>query len=833
MKKTLAEAAAFFLLSSVLCASPRSLDEYTSFFTRMSVDGKVESNKIACTKSWGLWGRTDKKLNGKIDSQQNYSFTYKAEDDFAIMPCDEITVKDKNKKIDGPTAYIFYAELFVDEGTVGPCFILRNQNDEVINWEGGYQEIHAKNEWQSCAATVIVCNGEQPSLIPSWMSGVTNSDVNKIQPRFIGDGIAKGKSRNVQLLKVRLQAPVQKTVVVQNSTLSLSLNSAEQTFAVTDKRTGRTYTQRPGDLHGAITVSCDKKNDSVAFTAIDCIDIRMLTFTATLDDDTIRCELSDEYTSSRNANSKAPDALSLRSIDSMSGTYAFPGAINVPANEYFVLPINEGISFYGNDPDMLTGDWYANYGHGMSMPFFGATDGKAGWMVVLDSSDDAGMRLSQFAGMNYACPVWDSECGSLGYTRKWRYIFVSDGGYVAIAKKYRAIAKQNGTLVTFTQKKAQRGQEGARRIETLRGTVNFWTWTDGTAEFCKQVYDSGINHILWSCKGSPRDVETMNKMDGVLTGRYDIYQDVMNPKNFNKIWYVSEDWVTEAFPKEIAVREDGGMVEAWPVEEKDDPKKEINCVSLCDMTAPSYARKRIGEELKTHAFGARFLDTTTASSLRECYSPDHPMTHAQSKAARVELLGVVSKENHLVCGSETGADYAVPVCDYFEGMLSLGPYRIDDAGRFCDQIVTSYPERVTKFMLGEKYRLPLWELVYHDCTVSMWYWGDFNNKMPDLWDKRDLFNALYACPPMFFTNKKDFSQQQERFVKSYKASAAITYATFDTEMIDHQFLTDDRTVQQTTFANGISVIVNFGDKEFVKNQMRVAPKSIYTIGIQQ
>jgi hypothetical protein len=34
------------------------------------------------------------------------------------------------------------------------------------------------------------------------------------------------------------------------------------------------------------------------------------------------------------------------------------------------------------------------------------------------------------------------------------------------------------------------------------------------------------------------------------------------------------------------------------------------------------------------------------------------------------------------------------------------------------------------------------------------------------------------------------------------------------EMTDHRFLTPDRSVQQTTFANGATVTVNFGDNAY-------------------
>jgi hypothetical protein len=123
-------------------------------------------------------------------------------------------------------------------------------------------------------------------------------------------------------------------------------------------------------------------------------------------------------------------------------------------------------------------------------------------------------------------------------------------------------------------------------------------------------------------------------------------------------------------------------------------------------------------------------------------------------------------------------------------------------------------ERVAKFQLGQAYRLPLWELVYHDCVVAQWYWGDYNNKLPALWDKRDLFNVLYGTPPMFMFEKKLWETQKARFVQSYANTCPYVRAAGYAEMTDHRFLTTDRNVQQTVFANGITITVNFGISPF-------------------
>ena len=238
------------------------------------------------------------------------------------------------------------------------------------------------------------------------------------------------------------------------------------------------------------------------------------------------------------------------------------------------------------------------------------------------------------------------------------------------------------------------------------------------------------------------------------------------------------------------------------------------CAVLCDKQALSYARKRVSEELKSAPYRCRFIDTTTASPWRECYHPDHPMTRSDSRHWKIELLRLMSEELHLVTGSVTGHDAAVPFVHYFEGMLSLGPYRVPDAGRRMIQPWTDVPPRVAKFQVGHRYRLPLWELVYHDCVIAHWYWGDYNNKLPPLWNKRDLFNILYGTPPLFMFTRKIWNENKERFVRSYKTICPVARTVGYAAMVDHRFLTPDRDVQQTSFSSGTTITVNFGEKPY-------------------
>jgi hypothetical protein len=197
------------------------------------------------------------------------------------------------------------------------------------------------------------------------------------------------------------------------------------------------------------------------------------------------------------------------------------------------------------------------------------------------------------------------------------------------------------------------------------------------------------------------------------------------------------------------------------------------------------------------------------------------MTRTESKEARVALLKMF--HDRVVVGTEDGREAAVPACDYFEGMMSPGSYRVPGSGRNLEEVFTEVPPAQIKVMLNESLRIPLFELVFHDCVVSYWYWCDHNSKVLPLWDKRDLFNRLYGTPPMFLFNESIWLQYKERFAQSYQIAQPVSIMTGYEEMIDHVYLTSDMTVQQTVFSNTVRVTVNFGTQEYKMTNGKVIP----------
>ena len=658
-------------------------------------------------------------------------------------------------------------------GTTTLGVVTRDAADKTINWTYGGRSPGEAKEWVFLRSRFIVPPGTAT-----------------IQPRLIGDGpatvwfddFALTRQGSLDALHAR-NLPA--AVSVGNAAVAVTLRTATATLEVKDKRTDRVWVQR-ADEGLLIVLEAKRDGNAIDMKLLDPVSMREMAASARLDGD------------------KPEIVIGIRSKGGMDAPLAWPAPFASAKGQWLILPVNEGIGYPVDDASLPSMHYHLYGGHGLCMPWFGAVESGAGWMAIIETPDDAAVNIPRHDGLLELVPQWESQQRAFGPERVIRYVIFSAGGHVAMAKRYREYAKKTGRFRTLEEKR-----KALPAVDLLVGAVNVWCWDKDAPAYCREMQSLGIRRILWSNARPPEELKTLNDM-GVLTSRYDIYQDAMNPENFPKLQWLHGDWTSDAWKNDdLMVGANGDWVRGWEVETKDG--KMIPCGTLCDRQAVDYAKRRIPPELATCPYRCRFIDTTTASPWRECYHAKHPMTRTESKQFRMDLLRYIGEGSGLVCGSETGHDAAVPYVDYFEGMMSLGPYRIPDAGRNMQGVVNDVPEMVAKFQTGHRYRLPLWELVYHDCVVAQWYWGDYNNKLPKLWDRRDLWNALYGTPPMFMFDRNVWTANSERFAKSYRTAATVARATGYSEMLSHEWLTSDHAVQRTRFANGVVVTVNFGD----------------------
>jgi len=585
-------------------------------------------------------------------------------------------------------------------------------------------------------------------------------------------------------------------LIVKNDFVSVALDTEDGTLTMTDHRCGKVWRQSSAGQADGKVKAAEIMDEKVGISWV---------WTGAEPD--VRCELVVE-----------PDrpefVVELSAMGSMK-SIRYPHPVVTEAGNRLIMPANEGISYPVEDKSIemrqqyFTADFWAFSGHmGICMPFWAVKDGDKAQMCIIETPDDATVRLERMGPNLTAVPRWESQKGRFGYTRRLRYVLFDKGGHVAVAKRYRRHAQRLGLVKTLKAKRAENPN-----VDVLIGGVNVWCRAEDPLPIVREMKSLGIKKILWSDKQNPETVRKLNAIDNVLTNRYENYCDVMDPQIVKEKlgggW--SSEWKRKAWPEDMIINSQGRHARGWAVYRDG---QTYWCSLLCASRALDHTRDRVPGELEESPETCRFLDVTCATPWQECYAPDHPMTRSQSKYWRMRLLKFMSEDMGLVTGSETGHQAAVPYVHYWEGMMSLARYRVDEAGRNMGQILHEVPERVSKFQLGQKYRLPLWELVFGDCVVSQWYWGDYNNKLPKLWKKRDLFNILYGTAPMFMFDKEFWEENKQRFARSYRNISEVTEAVGYARMLDHEFLDADRDVQRTTFSNGVVVTVNFGSEPY-------------------
>jgi hypothetical protein len=160
------------------------------------------------------------------------------------------------------------------------------------------------------------------------------------------------------------------------------------------------------------------------------------------------------------------------------GTFSFlPPLPPISPKSELLLP------FYGNgiavpvDGKEFRGWFFRTYG-ALDMPWVGVTDGKVGYLLLWDgrSADDGNAVIepvkTQHGELLSPVAYHDPTMRVFGYPRRVRYIFVAEGGYVAICKRYRDYAKRNGSLVTLLEKAKRKPA-----VKLLAGAPDVWVAT--------------------------------------------------------------------------------------------------------------------------------------------------------------------------------------------------------------------------------------------------------------------------------------------------------------------------------------------------------------------
>lgn len=652
--------------------------------------------------------------------------------------------------------------------------VTRTRSGDVISWNYAPAPVSGTTDWQQLQTQFIVPD-----------------DCATVQFRLSGSGIGTYWITDCAVLRLHIAHLIgtrSKTIRLYNDSLDVLVNGATGSLTIRDRRSRRQWTQT-GQPGSAVVISAvQSTHREVALKLVDKLNGGVLTVKYLL-------------------HSAAPEIdVTLSKDGSLNEPVFFPPALDTGAHTDLILPLNEGIMYAAGDqtvsPSYLT--LYAGHG-GLSMPWYGIVDRETGSGIetIVHTPDDAAVKMDRLgSGRLTLQPTWEASKGTMHYPRALTYVVIGRGGYVAQAKYYRRQILNTSAFVTLAAKRRANPD-----VDKLVGAADVWNWTGNKVELCREMKKLGMNRVLWSNGGSRDEVQAINRL-GYLTSVYDNFQDVYPPGSPS---YLN----TRGWPADLVWTRDGQYMHGWDIYTKkpDGTNEVLHGGVIASSRAVTWAINKVPGDVAAHGYTCRFIDTTTATPWREDYNPAHPLTRSDDRRYKMRLLDYVSNTLHQVLGTETGIEPAVPYVHYFEGMMSLAPYRLPDSGRDLIDYKVPTPEFV-RYQVGYSNRIPLWELVYHECVVSYWYWGDSSNKEPEFWDQRDLYNILYGTPPLYLFDDPVWAKYKSRFVSSYNSVAPVIRRHGYSEMISHWFVTPDGSVQATHWSDGETVIVNFGESVY-------------------
>lgn len=250
-------------------------------------------------------------------------------------------------------------------------------------------------------------------------------------------------------------------------------------------------------------------------------------------------------------------------------------------------------------------------------------------------------------------------------------------------------------------------------------------------------------------------------------------------------------------------------------------------------------------------YNSWFLDAYATGMVFEHHAPDAPMglaAHADAYTASLRWPGdalalVVGSENGNATTS-LGVAFAhglhTPVIGWFDPDLGqsrrknkqskyfLGSwYPRDEPDIFFKTVPTKPLYRTVHF--DPRYRLPLYQAVFHDSIISTHHWTFDNLKASDMVADRELVQLLYNVPPLYHLSAGSMTQRLP-IIKRHDAFFRPLHERLATQALTaFRFVDPQHQVQETRFADGTRLVANFSDHPVSIDGEPLPPKNIRAV----
>lgn len=518
-----------------------------------------------------------------------------------------------------------------------------------------------------------------------------------------------------------------------------------------------------------------------------------------------------------------------------SGEITWPVIGASPEIEAFVLPLHEGSHVPADDADWiehLERESPLNTTEGLSMPWIAVQGEDFTVTCIFENPFHNALVFAGEAGrltarVTHSFSASDEEAAVT--------VILGDGDPLTPARNFRQWLIGRGEFVPMREKIAR-----TPRAERLLGAAHIYLWGDGYSLAMLEAFQAaGLDRLWLGLSGwapalaSPEIAARADEL-GLLMAPYDSYHS-MHPPDMSP----ERTWPTAQFDQHLW--ETGGVMRADGTHSRGfrGIGRHVNSAAV-----RPYVERRVSAIMAVVPFSSWFVDCDAFGELFDDFNPLHPATMREDMEARLDRLAWIRDTFGLVIGSEGGSSYAAPVIHFAHGMTTpvigwgdprlterdseycLGGYHPPGGPRVFLQQVRLAPG-YEKFHFDPRFRLPLYQAVFHDSVITTHQWGFGSLKFSDAAVTNALLEALYQVPPLYHLNRREWARLRDQIVSRYEFWSPLHRGTASLALTQFQWLTEDRLVQRTLFGDQVEVIANFSESPWASGEVEIPARSVW------
>ncbi len=363
------------------------------------------------------------------------------------------------------------------------------------------------------------------------------------------------------------------------------------------------------------------------------------------------------------------------------------------------------------------------------------------------------------------------------------------------------------------------------------------TWGNGTSpKMIQQLVAAGFDRLWLGSDGwngfidRPETVAAA-KRAGYLIGPYDSYHSIHRPNE-------PDTWETTQFGP--------GLYESGAIVNADGSKrrgfKQKGFLLSPDAARPFVERRVSGLMAAFHA-NSWFIDCDGFGDYFDDYSDKHPATQQSDLQSRMARMAWIRDTYGTVIGTEGCSAGVAPAVHFAHGVMTpvIGWGDADLSNKQSKYYLGAYypPEEPQVFFkpvpvkeeyryiyFEPRFRLPLFQTVFHDSVIATHHWSFASLKAKDQAKTVELLELLYQVPPLYHLNVQEFQKRKAQIKRHYEFFSPLHRETALLPMTGFQWLTPDGTVQRTSFGDQLELVANFGSADFPYGDTTLRKQSI-------